>query len=103
MYPIAYGPAKPDRLPMELMTAIPPAAAAPDRNAVGSVQNTGRQPNTPNAATEKAIIFAVGSASSEAARIAAPASSSANAVWNLRSPVRSERRPQYTMAKVPTA
>src|SRR3954466_15234914 len=103
MYPIAYGPAKPDRLPIELMIAIPPAAPAPDRNAVGSVQNPGRHPNTPNAATEKAIILAVGSARKEAARIPRPARSSANAVWNLRSPVRSDRRPQYTIAKVPTA
>jgi len=33
--PIAYGPAKPARLAMELMKAIPEAAAYPARNSLG--------------------------------------------------------------------
>ena len=41
------GPAKPARLPMELTSAMPPAAAAPEKKAVGSVQKTGKQANTP--------------------------------------------------------
>ncbi len=59
--PITDGPTKPARLPIELMMAIPPAAAAPDRKAVGNVQNTGREPKMPNPATLNATIFAVGS------------------------------------------
>ena len=49
---MANGPKKPARLPTELITAMPAAAAAPDRNAVGSVQNTGSTANTPNAPIE---------------------------------------------------
>ena len=41
---------------MELMMAMPPAAAAPDRNEVGMVQNTGRNPNTPQADSDSATI-----------------------------------------------
>ena len=59
--PMAYGPAKPARLPIELISAIPPAADVPDRNAVGSVQKTGMLPKMPKPATEKAIIFMTGS------------------------------------------
>src|SRR3954469_11570333 len=33
--PIAHGPAKPPRFPIELMVAMPAAAAGPDRNMVG--------------------------------------------------------------------
>ena len=36
-----YGATKPARLPIELISAIPPAAAVPLRNAVGNVQNNG--------------------------------------------------------------
>src|SRR6185437_9061787 len=49
--PIRYGPPKPARLPIELISAIPPAAAVPDSHAVGSVQNTAKVQNTPMAAT----------------------------------------------------
>src|SRR6516164_6167038 len=34
----AYGPTKPPRLPIELINAMPPAAAAPVRKLVGRVQ-----------------------------------------------------------------
>src|SRR5690348_10076537 len=58
--PIAYGPAKPARLPIELITAMPAAAAVPDRTAVGNVQNTGSVPNTPQAPMAKAMTVNVG-------------------------------------------
>ena len=35
------GPTKPPRLPIELMVAMPAAAAGPDRNRVGMVQSGG--------------------------------------------------------------
>ncbi len=48
--PIRNGPPKPARLPIELISAIAPAAAVPDSHAVGSVQNTPKVQNTPIAA-----------------------------------------------------
>src|SRR6202022_1663999 len=39
--PIIAGPAKPPRLPIELMVAIPAAAADPDRNIVGMLHSGG--------------------------------------------------------------
>ena len=38
--PISSGPKKPPRLPIELIQAMPTAAAVPDRNAGGSDQKT---------------------------------------------------------------
>ncbi len=38
--PIKAGPTKPPRLPIELMSAMPAAAALPPRNCGGSAQNT---------------------------------------------------------------
>src|SRR6201997_1587634 len=54
--PIRYGPPKPARLPIELISAIAPAAAEPDSHAVGNVQNTPKVQNTPIAATTSATI-----------------------------------------------
>jgi hypothetical protein len=39
--PVMYGAANPPRLPTVLMSATPAAAAAPDRNCVGTVQKFG--------------------------------------------------------------
>src|SRR6478752_8955066 len=39
--PIIAGPAKPPRLPIELIVAMPAAAADPDRNVVGMAQSGG--------------------------------------------------------------
>src|ERR1700761_3992825 len=58
--PIRYGPPKPARLPIELISAIAPAPAAPDSHAVGSVQNTPKVQNTPIAATTSATIVTEG-------------------------------------------
>ena len=41
-----------------LAAPLPPAAAAPDRKAVGSVQITGRPPKTPKAETLNRAILA---------------------------------------------
>src|SRR5437762_12786813 len=101
MRPITYGPANPARLPIELISAIPPAAAAPDRNAAGNVQKTGRQPKIPKPATDNAAIFIVGSSSAVEIAIPADATNSGNARWNRRSSIRSERRPQNTMLTSP--
>src|SRR5262249_4449400 len=78
--PITDGPTKPARFPIELMMAMPPAAAAPDRKAVGSVQNTGRAPKMPNPATLNANIFALGSSRKAATIRLAAATKIAKAV-----------------------
>jgi hypothetical protein len=44
-------------LPIELITEIP--AAAPERRAVGNVQNTGKLAKMPKPATQSEIIFSV--------------------------------------------
>src|SRR5882757_11490199 len=54
--PIRYGPPNPARLPIELIRAIAPAAAVPESQAVGSVQNTPKVQKVPIAATVNAII-----------------------------------------------
>src|SRR6266702_797794 len=59
--PIRYGPPKPARLPIELISAIAPAAAVPESQAVGKVQNTAKVQNTPIAATVSTIIVMAGS------------------------------------------
>ena len=51
-----YGPPKPARLPIELISAIAPAAAVPDSHAVGKVQNTAKVQNTPIAAIVSMIM-----------------------------------------------
>src|SRR5258705_339918 len=45
--PISHGPRNPARLPMELMSAMPAAAAAPARMAVGRHQNCASEVVTP--------------------------------------------------------
>src|ERR1700733_857128 len=59
--PIRYGPPKPARLPIELISAIAPAAAVPESQAVGSVQNTPKVQNTPIAATVSTTMVMTGS------------------------------------------
>ena len=52
------GPKKPPRLPMELITAIPVAAAVPVRNWAGIVQNSGVQAKMPAAPMHRQTIVA---------------------------------------------
>ena len=47
--PVTYGATNPERLPSELISAIPAAAAAPVRYAVGSAQKDGNAASTPQA------------------------------------------------------
>src|ERR1700693_3427412 len=54
--PIRYGPPKPARVPIELIRAIAPAAAVPESQAVGSVQNTPKVQKIPIAATTSATM-----------------------------------------------
>ncbi|KUQ16801.1 hypothetical protein AWI37_22880 [Klebsiella aerogenes] len=54
--PIIHGATKPARLPKELITAIPTAAEAPPRKAVGRLQKSGRVLNPPAAPIVKPII-----------------------------------------------
>ena len=53
--PTAYGEANPPRLPSELISAMPDAAAAPARAAAGSSQNGEIAAKMPIAATQIAI------------------------------------------------
>src|ERR1700694_1966771 len=64
--PKILGPKSPPRLPMELMAAIPAAAPAPLRKAVGSVKNTGGMDQRPQLAIQIAAILTKGSAVTEA-------------------------------------
>jgi len=54
--PVAYGATKPPRLPTELISPIPPAAAAPVRKRDGRAQKLGIALNTPIAVIVTGII-----------------------------------------------
>src|SRR3979409_2697173 len=58
--PIRYGPPKPSRLPIELISAIAPAAAVPESQASGSVQNSAKVQKVPIAATTSATTVTYG-------------------------------------------
>jgi hypothetical protein len=53
--PASIGPTCPPRFAMELIRAIPPAAAVPERNAGGIAQNGPCAPFTPAQATDSAV------------------------------------------------
>jgi hypothetical protein len=53
--------AEPARLPIELISAMAPAAAVPESQAVGKVQNTAKMQKMPIAANVSATMVAVGS------------------------------------------
>src|SRR4029077_16102586 len=61
IHPIRNGPPKPARLPIELISAIAPAAAGPDTPPGGKVRNPAKVQNTPIAATVSTIMVVVGS------------------------------------------
>src|SRR5262245_61727703 len=91
------GPAKPPRLPIELMVAIPAAAAGPDRNMVGTLHSGGLHELMP-------ILTSVSAASTAASPVAGAASARPNAAnrhgittCQVRSPVRSECRDHRIM------
>ncbi len=73
------------------MSAIPPAAAVPLKNIVGSVQNGPRALVKPMAERDSAAVARSGASNvaAVAAKPTAPATRGA-ATWRCRSPVRSE-------------
>src|ERR1700722_14938183 len=99
--PIRYGPPKPARLPIELISAIAPAAAVPDSQAVGSVQNTPKVQNTPIAATTSATIVMTGSLMVLEAANANAVSNSGAPTCRTRSREASECRAHRIIAMVP--
>src|SRR5262249_41426427 len=58
--PIRYGPAKPPRLPIELIKASPAAAAVPVKNWDDIAQKGPRLPQMPTAANDNAATSAAG-------------------------------------------
>src|SRR5450756_2051462 len=100
--PIMKGAAKPARLPIELISAIPPAAAVPVRKTEDSDQKTGkaaRMPVAPRLRANRAS-GALPSDSPVRAR-PTPPSRVAAAQWMRRSPVLSEWMPLAIMPIVP--
>src|ERR1700751_5658186 len=89
-----WGSAKPARLPIELMIAMPAAAVAPDMNAVGSDQNSGAQVSTPAAAIDRDAIDTTVLSANEAAIVKPTAPASAG-------PIRCQRRSRRLSALWP--
>ena len=87
--PTRYGPTKPPMLPIELIIAMPAAAAAPLSRAAGIVQKTPWTPSRKNRPTASAGIAATGPTTVLATNATA-ASARQAATTRLRSPVRSE-------------
>ena len=84
-------------LPIELTTAMPPAAAVPRKNAVGMAQNGPRAPQMPKAAIDSIAsdIAAVCGASTVSTNPAAPIRHG-TATCQRRSALASEREPITT-------
>src|SRR5688572_7355945 len=86
---LTFGATKPPIAPSELISAIPPAAAAPPRYAVGKLQNTGCTAMKPAAAKHSAISATSGEAAltdtAMPAAETASTTSAINACWPLRS------------------
>src|SRR5690242_14934786 len=70
--PVTYGATNPERLPNELTSPIPAAAAAPVRYAVGSAQKPGNAASTPHAQIVTATIASHGSDRYRATGMARP-------------------------------
>ena len=92
------GATNPPITPSELIAAIPPADAAPERNEAGIDQKGGVKARVDANAIVTATIRAVGSTSKAEARSASPARKLANAAWPARSKRRSDRRPHKITA-----
>src|ERR1700730_2719518 len=85
------GPANPPRLPIELIVAMPAAAADPDRNIVGIAQSGGFAELMP-------ILTSVSAATTDTQDPAAAAAMQAATTCQVRSFVLSEWRAQITIA-----
>ena len=89
--PRMLGPSSPPRLPTELIRAMPPAAAAPLRNAVGSAQKIGSMLIMPAWARHRPARNSHGDGGpARSSAQPAAARKAAKATWPRRSPVRSE-------------
>src|ERR1700730_9828840 len=88
--PIIVGPTKPPRLPIELMVAIPAAAAEPDRNIVGMLHNGGFAELMPILTSVSANSTASTLPANPASTRPRDASRQAPTTCQVRSPVRSE-------------
>jgi hypothetical protein len=92
----------PPRLPMELISAMPVAAAVRLRNSDGNAQNSGRDASNENAMTQ------VGSSTHQVEPVSAiPATPAAATIIAIpqahrRSAARSENQPTVTMPIAPT-
>ena len=96
--PIMAGPAKPPKFPIELMVAMPVAAAAPDKNMVGMLHSGGLEQLMPtltmvNAAIRPNILPVLAAIASPTAAV-----KQAKATCHVRSLVLSEWRDHRIMA-----
>src|SRR5574343_2024845 len=96
------GPAKPPRLPIELMVGMPVAAAAPDRNMVGMLHSGGLAQLMPILTRVSAAIRPTTLLAPAATTRPTEAAMQASTTCQVRSPVRSEWRDQSTMAMTET-
>ena len=96
--PVAYGAAKPPRLPSELISPIAPAAAAPVRNRDGSAQKLGMALNTAAAVITTGIITNTGLPRYSATGMASPPTNIGIATCNTCSRERSAWRDQTYIA-----
>jgi hypothetical protein len=88
---------------MELIIAIPPAAAVPVSIAVGNVQNTGNDANMPMAPTVNAAMDSGTLPVLLPTRKPHAASAAGRARCHTRSCIRSEWRPHTNIARAPQA
>src|ERR1700745_3279909 len=86
---------------IELISAIPAAAAVPLSSAAGIVQNTGCAPGRKNRPTASAPVAATGP-TTVLTTTATAATARHRLTWPLRSPVRSERREITTSPTIAT-
>src|SRR5262245_17702778 len=96
--PTRNGASQPERLPIELMSAIPPAAAVPDNSIAGICQNGEKAlstPVTPRMSAANANTGDVWNTPIKTSPTAAVRQDSAQ--WYRRSSFRSECRPTQTM------
>src|SRR4051812_24528933 len=96
------GPTNPPRFPMELMVAIPAAAAGPDRNSVGIDQSGGLAELIPTFTSVSAATSARRPPLDPAMKRPAEAARHAKATCQERSPVRSECRAHKIIASTET-
>src|SRR5215213_10598426 len=96
-----YGPAKPDRLPIELIAAIPAAAEVPVRKALGIGQSSGGVADTPIWLRQSRPSTKNGEDTSPAPATPTAARTIAKHTCSLRFSVRSELRPNSTIPTAP--